>query len=104
MLREFQIHRAEDSNYLTDGGEEAGDKDVPFWKAPASEQLSSEQQKQLRQVLTKCDTVLCNRPVGLILAQLIRSDFPDCHMLIGRTYIQEELPNANWVKLVSLRP
>ena len=66
MLREFQVHRATDSNYFTDGGD---DGEVPFWKDGApddqpiiSEQLSSDQQQQLQQLLSKFDQVLCNQP------------------------------------------
>ena len=58
MLRAFQAHRATESNYYTDSVVES-DKDIPFWKDGApddqpmiSDQLNTEQEKQLRQFLS----------------------------------------------------
>ena len=72
MLREFQIHRATDMNYFTDGD----DDEVLFWKDGAPddqpliiEQLSSDQQQQLQQLLSKFNQVLCNQPGQIQLTE-----------------------------------
>ena len=55
---------------------EEDDDDVPFWKDGSlddqlciSEQLSSDQQEQLRQLLSKFNQVLCNQPGQTQLAE-----------------------------------
>ena len=76
MLRAFQIHRASESNYFTDSVVEERDEDVLFWKdgdpddqPTISERLSTEQQEQLRELLTEFDQVFQNQPGQTQLAE-----------------------------------
>ena len=60
MLRAFQVHRTTESNYFTVGVVEESNEDVLFWKdgdpddqPTISDQLNSEQQQQLSQLLVE---------------------------------------------------
>ena len=64
MLRTFQVHRTTESNYFTDGVVEESNEDVLFWKdgdpddqPTISDQLNSEQQQQLSQLLVEFSQV-----------------------------------------------
>ena len=76
MLRAFQIHRASESNYFTDGVVEENSKDVLFWKdgdpddqPTISDRLNTEQQEQLRQLLMEFNQVFQNQPGQTQLAE-----------------------------------
>ena len=76
MLRAFQVHRTTESNYFTDGVVEESDEDVLFWKdgdpddqPTISDQLNSEQQQQLSQLLMEFGQVLQNQPGHTQLAE-----------------------------------